>query len=198
MTTRFFDKIKNHCLLQLQNLNPKLYYHNILHTLDVLAQAERIAQEEGRCDKHEIFLIKVAALYHDTGFLFEYNHHEERSCDLFLTDKISLEFAGEDKEIICGLIMATQIPQQPKSLLEGIICDADLDYLGRSDFFPISDNLRREFLEFGIVKTNEEWELRQYKFLKAHEYCTDSAKNFRGELKMEHFRKVESELSFYF
>ena len=33
---------------------------------------------------------------------------------------------------------ATKIPQTPLTKLEEIICDADLDYLGREDFFEIS------------------------------------------------------------
>ena len=48
--------------------------------------------------------------------------------------------------------MATEIPQNPKTHLEMIMCDADLDYLGRYDFETISNNLYTEFLDFGFVR----------------------------------------------
>jgi hypothetical protein len=40
--------------------------------------------------------------------------------------------------------MATKLPPNPKNLLEKIICDSDLDYLGRSDFIPVSNTLFEE------------------------------------------------------
>ncbi len=54
----------------------QLYYHNILHTMDVTEQIERIAREEGIEDEQILFLLKVAALYHDTGYLQTYRNHE--------------------------------------------------------------------------------------------------------------------------
>ena len=50
-------------------------------------------------------------------------------------------------EKISQLILATKVPQNPKNKLEKIICDADLDYLGREDFIYISDNFFRELKE---------------------------------------------------
>ncbi len=197
MNTLVFQKIKSNCFERLASLNPKLYYHNINHTIDVLEQAERIAGAEGISDPHEIFMLKVASLYHDSGFLNVYSKHEEKSCSIFLEEPACADFTTGEKEIVCNLIMATQIPQRPKNLLEKIICDADLDYLGREDFLIISDSLRREFLEFGVVKSNEEWEVFQYNFLKEHEYFTTSSRLTRGPSKKEYFQKIESKIPLF-
>jgi len=50
-------------------LSRKLTYHGIHHTLDVLVQVQRIAKEEGIVNEEDLFLLKTATLYHDTGFL---------------------------------------------------------------------------------------------------------------------------------
>ncbi|MCK9612757.1 MAG: hypothetical protein PHR81_00260 [Bacteroidales bacterium] len=46
--------------------------------------------------------------------------------------------------------MATKIPTKLKNKLEKLLCDADLDYLGREDYMEISNRLRREWDVFGI------------------------------------------------
>ena len=49
-------------------------------------------------------------------------------------------------DLFSQLILATKVPQKPKNKLEKIICDADLDYLGREDFDNISD--KKSTIEF--------------------------------------------------
>ena len=56
----------------LTGLSEKLTYHNLPHTLDVLKQVQRIGKEEGIMEEEDMFLLKTAALYHDTGFLSVY------------------------------------------------------------------------------------------------------------------------------
>jgi HD superfamily phosphodiesterase len=185
-----FEEIKADVLLRLKELNGHLSYHNPEHTLDVVKQSERIALEEGVDDPRELFLLKVAALYHDTGFLRTYSQHEEESCDIFLQSNFAQQISDSEKELITGLIMVTKIPQQPKSLLQKIICDADLDYLGRDDFFEIADNLRKEFLHFKIVHSNEEWEKLQMNFLKNHQYHTHSSRVDRDKVKQLNFTQL--------
>jgi hypothetical protein len=71
--------------------------------------------------------------------------------------------------------MATKIPQRPKSHLEEIICDADLNYLGRTDFFSIEEMLYEEMLAFGYIKNIEEWNQVQVDFMQKHHYFTSTA-----------------------
>lgn len=189
MNDEGFEKIKLGVSGQLKNLAPDLTYHTLEHTLDVLEQCERIAAVEGLSDPRELFLLRVAALYHDTGFLLQYAHHEEASCRIFLADATRLDLSEEDKNDVLHLIMATQLPQQPNTLAERIICDADLDYLGRDDFAPNSDGLRREFLSYRIVANNEEWHERQLSFLKAHHYHTASSRKLREPVKQRNLQR---------
>lgn len=180
-----FEKIKTKVLAKLKGLSPDLTYHCINHTLDIMEQSVRIAHEEGITNKRDLFLLKVAALYHDSGFLETYANHEIKSCDIFLADAVNFDFTDKEKDIICGLIMATKIPQQPHTQMEKIICDADLDYLGRKDFFEIGDTLRKEFLHYKIVHNNDEWEKLQLKFLQNHKYHTRASQKQREPFKQQ-------------
>ncbi|MGI8582578.1 MAG: HD domain-containing protein [Chitinophagaceae bacterium] len=190
MSENDFEKIKTNLLAKLNKLSSYLTYHRVDHTLDVIKQSERIANEEGITNERDLFLLQVASLYHDTGFLETYAEHEIKSCGIFMEDAINLDFTDKEKEIIRGLIMATKIPQQPNTLMEKIICDADLDYLGRQDFFKIGDTLRKEFLHYKIVQNNDDWERLQVKFLQFHKYHTDTSQKNREPVKQQHLSKL--------
>jgi len=176
-------------------LDPKLTYHSPYHTLDVLEQATRLAIAEGIKSQSDLRLLQIAALYHDYGFVSVYKGHEEVSCEIFMKEFKDAGLSGEDKKRICGMIMATKIPQNPTNLLEEIICDADLDYLGRTDFYIISERLKKEFLHFGIVQTEQEWESLQVKFFKSHRYFTKSSMQQRNPLKLQHLQELIMKLN---
>lgn len=189
-TQKAFDVIRTHVCEKLKGLDEHLTYHNIDHTLDVLRQSERIAREEGIRDEYKIYLLKVAAMYHDTGFLVTYANHEKASCEIFRNDASRFDFTPEEQVFITRLIMATKLPQTPMDIYERVICDADLDYLGRPDFFRIGDGLRREFLHYGIVSSDEEWDQLQMKFLAGHSYHTNSCKRSREAEKQAHITQL--------
>ncbi len=190
MTDHNFKRIETIVLAELGKLNPYLTYHSVQHTIDVLEQAQRIAAAEGIDDPHQFLLLKYAALFHDTGFLYIYANHEEKGCELFLEMTRDLKFSKADNDTVIGLIMSTKIPQQPKNLLQQVICDADLDYLGRDDFFTIGNELRKEFLHYKIVSSDEQWEQLQLKFLNSHQYHTRSSQLLREPVKQAHLAKL--------
>jgi uncharacterized membrane-anchored protein YitT (DUF2179 family)/predicted metal-dependent HD superfamily phosphohydrolase len=160
---------------KLENELPKqLHYHNINHTLDVYESVSTIGKQEGVSEKN-LKLLQVAAIYHDSGFLIEKENHEEHSCQLAREFLPKYNYSSEDIDAICKIIMATKMPQKPKSHLEEIICDADLAYLGRNDFFKLSKGLFKEMLEFGAIKDWKQWIRLQEEFLYQHRYFTKTA-----------------------
>lgn len=175
-----------------QGLSPRFTYHSLEHTLDVLEQTQRIARAEGLNNDENLFLLQMASLYHDTGFLYVYAGHEVKGCEMAGNELPGFGITQTQIEKICGMIMATKIPQSPKNKLEEIICDADLDYLGRDDFDEISDNLYKEFLVFGIVKDYDDWMQKQVGFFGMHDYFTQSSRQLRNPKKAEHFLKIKS------
>ncbi len=177
-----------------ENLSKGLWYHGVHHTLDVEKQALRIAESEHISDPDELFLLKVACLYHDSGFLFTYKDHEIAGCNLVRRELPAFGFNLAELDIICGLIMATKIPQTPHTKLEAIICDADLDYLGRNDFDGISNTLFLELNARKFVETENDWNLIQVKFFKAHQFFTATSKNLREQKKQQHLEMIEEML----
>ncbi|NDP28487.1 MAG: HD domain-containing protein [Flavobacterium sp.] len=155
-------------------LSKNLFYHSIHHTLDVYNCAESIAKEEGVTDSN-LKLLLVAAIYHDVGYLIKNKGHEEFSCTIARQYLPEFHYTKGEIDLICKIIMATKIPQNPKSHLEEIICDADLNYLGRTDFFYIEEKLYLEMLAFGYIKNREEWNKMQIEFMQKHRYFTSTA-----------------------
>jgi class 3 adenylate cyclase/predicted metal-dependent HD superfamily phosphohydrolase len=179
---------------KLENELPKyLYYHNVKHTIDVITQAELIGVVEGVTD-YELLLLKTAALFHDIGQIHQSQGHEEIGCDY--TKKWLPNYGYEPKEIeeINNLIMATKLPPAPKTLLEKIMCDADLDYLGRSDFKPVSDTLYKELKEQKIVSNIDDWNKMQIKFLEWHQYFTNTGNKLRQVNKEEQIKNLKIEV----
>jgi len=162
-----------------EELSPNLFYHNKAHTLDVLQTAleisktESISAEEGK-------LLRIAVLFHDSGFLHVYNNHEEKGCEMARQYLPDFDFSPEQIELICEMIMATKVPQHPKTKLDQIIADADLDYLGREDVFIIAQKLFDELRIHNLLPDAKQWIPFQIDFLKEHRYFTDYSKKFRA------------------
>lgn len=176
------------------NLPPELSYHSVHHTIDVTEQGERIALAENIHSEEDIYLLKIACLFHDSGFLFTYNNHELMGCKIAEETLPEYGITSKELKIINGLIMATCIPQSPKNKLEEIICDADLDYLGRDDFFKISSKLFEELKALKILETENEWRHVQVKFFGQHSYFTDTNKKLRASKKQHHLQMIENDI----
>ena len=113
---------------------------------------------------------------------------------LSLARKILPEFNYSDRQIetICDIIMATQLPPEPKNILEEIICDADLDYLGRSDFIPVSNTLYDELKAQNKIGSLNEWNKLQVKFISNHQYFTKTARSLREVNKQKQIERIEN------
>ncbi|MBC3788125.1 HD domain-containing protein [Spirosoma utsteinense] len=167
-------------------LSPTLYYHGLHHVLDVVEAADRIARAECITDTESLDLLRTAALFHDVGFLSTYKGHEEVGCTY--VQRVLPDFGYEPEQIraICGMIMATRIPQEPRTKLEEILCDADLDYLGRDDFEPIAHSLYKELMAREMVTDELVWNRIQVNFLGNHHYWTPTAIATRQAVKEKH------------
>lgn len=160
-------------------------YHSLGHTLDVYASAIDIAEQEG-ISGEDLVLLKTAALYHDCGFIMHGIDHEEHGCTVVREQLPRFGYSAVQVRRICDMIMATRIPQAPRNKLSRILCDADLDYLGRGDFEVIGATLFAEMRTFGVLKTEREWNQLQVRFLERHTYFTSTNKRLREPVKQAH------------
>ena len=189
-----YHEAETHILNRLKKSLPKnLYYHNVNHTIDVTNAVERIALSEGVFNE-DLFVLKMAALYHDAGFIEKYQNNESLGAMFARDDIAQFGFNKEQIDLIEQLIMITFAAKKPQTLLEKILRDADLDYLGRSDFHDLSDRLKRELLEREMIRSDEHWDELQVKFMSNHTYHTESARAAREESKQVHLKEIKARM----
>jgi uncharacterized protein len=166
-----------------ENLAPFLTYHDWKHTEHVIRMAEYIAHKENM-PAEDITLIKTAALFHDAGFINSIaDGHEEASIKLAKHKLPQFGYNKNEIEIIAGMIQATTIPQEPKTKLESILADADLEYLGTDSFERIGTNLYYEIKHTNPNLSINEWNEIQIEFLQSHQYHTPYCIQYRNPIK---------------
>lgn len=170
------------------------YYHNNSHTLEVVAAAEEIGRNSGLSES-ELNTVLIAAWFHDTGYIKTADGHEELSAK-FAENFLQKEGVNKStvNEIV-NCILATKVPQNPKNLLEKVICDADLYHLGSEEFFNRNEFLRIE-LEQGKGEnfSETEWLENSIEFLSIHRFFTEYAEKKLGDQKRKNFLKLQKQL----
>jgi class 3 adenylate cyclase len=168
-----------------------LFYHNVKHTVDVVTEVELIGWAEG-CSDEEILLLKTAALFHDAGHTIAYDNHEFYGTEIAKKILPDYNYTSKQIECICSLIMSTKLPPRPTNLLENIMCDSDLDYLGRSDFIPVSNTLYEELKAQNKMGSLNDWNKIQVKFISGHQYFTKTARSLREVNKQLQIERIQS------
>ena len=160
-----------------KNLPGWAQYHSIQHTMETVEGCLEIGKGS-EIDDDDLEILLVAAWFHDTGFTETVEGHEEKSIEIagsFLRrHRAAEEFVNKINECI----LATRLNIKPETLLEKIICDADLISLGRHDYFEKNSLLKNEIeLREQVEFSNLEWLKRSLQFLDSHQYHTDYAKS---------------------
>lgn len=168
-----------------------LFYHNVKHTVDVVTEVELIGWAEG-CSDEEILILKTAGLFHDVGHTVAYDNHEFFGTQIARAMLPQYNYSSPQIDWICDLIMATKLPPKPTNLLENIICDADLDYLGRSDFIPVSNTLYEELKAQNKMTSLNDWNKIQVKFISGHQYFTETARKLREVNKKLQIERIQN------
>jgi len=175
---------------RLENDLPQyLIYHDAEHTKTVVEKSVFLAKKENLSES-EIDLIKVAALYHDAGFLLGREKHEDKSCELAQKELPEFNYSEEQIKHICEMINATRIPQITHNIYEDIIADADLFYLGTDEYDYYSDKLYGELKYSQPDLTEKDWIKIQLDFLTAHKFHTEYAIKVLDPVKQKHLKKL--------
>ncbi len=172
-------------------LSPDLLYHSLWHTQsDVMPAALHLAQLQDSLEEEDIRLLEAAAAYHDLGFVEQAENHELIGARIVAQTLPDFGFGSRQIERIMGMIIATRLPQSPRNLLEQILADADLDVLGREDFFARNEALRQESARLGRPFSKQEWNQLQFNFLQQHSYFTPAAHTLRDAGKQTHLAEL--------
>ncbi len=187
MNTR---KLKQFIITKLESeLSEKLIYHGFHHTLHVLKSCNQYIKRM-HIGTHDAYLLRTAAIMHDTGFIWGFDNHEDES--ITYTRNILPDWNYSEQEIdkIIGMINATKKPQTPSTVLEQILADSDLDYLGTEYFYKIGNKLYNELLAFNKISNEEEWDRIQVQFLRDHHYHTPFAIKYRTPVKQKYLKEI--------
>lgn len=172
-----YEKIKHYWLNKLEAELPSfLSYHSADHTSNVINACSYLAEKENIPAKEKELLL-VAALFHDSGFLHSYTNNESEGAKIANEVLPKFGFSETEIEIIAGIIRSTSIAVEPVGILQEIIHDADLNYLGRPDYLSRADDLRKEMTQAGISYSDVEWLQLQEQFLEKFDYITKAAQD---------------------
>ncbi len=178
------------------DLSPHLAYHSLSHTRDdVLPAAARLGRAVGLGDE-EFLIVTTAALFHDTGFLRVYQNHERESMAIARDVLPGFGYSSGQIDRIADLIAATQMPQRPSDPLQELLCDADLDLLGREDFPRLNRVLLQEVRHFiAPTLTEQAWLRGQMIFLEEHKFFTPAARALRATGKARNLAYMRAALT---
>lgn len=171
-------------------IRDNLTYHNRKHTVNVYTQVELLGRAEKVKDE-DMLLLRTAGLLHDIGYLVDYTNHKKASCDFTRGFLPGFHYSEGQINKVCELIMATQEYGEPANLLERIICDANLNFLGRVDYPKVSLSLYMEMKAMNKLSSFEEWKKDQISFLQNHEFHTNTARLLRDVGKKDQLVQLE-------
>ena len=154
-----------------------LFFHTFTHTLEVLKASKEIGLHLNLTPE-EREIIWIAACFHDTGYKHTYVGHEQESKRIAYQFLTGIRYGAEKIEQVLRCIEATRIPQKPQTLLEQVLCDADLYHLSIRSYKQKEAQLRKEWeCVFNKKYTDREWNSENLKFLAGHHYFTVYGKN---------------------
>ncbi|NLR62092.1 phosphohydrolase [Chitinophaga polysaccharea] len=190
------DAARDYVLNQYQqHPHPNLVYHNLVHTQQVVQAAAQIAAHY-RLQDDELLAVYVAAWFHDAGYLIgEGKVHEENGAQEALRFLQQQQVPENVQSMVQGAILATKMPQSPHTLVEEIVCDADLSHLGSKEFADRNKLLRQELqltYQKDIPAIN--WLSNNITFLTEHHYWTDYAQTLFKQQKDENLAKLKKKL----
>jgi HD superfamily phosphodiesterase len=160
----------------------------------VMVRSQYIAEKEGVWED-EIELLCIAALFHDTGFVIEYDNNEAIGAKIAQNYLRTVLYPEEKIRRIQELIMATDPEVEPRNLLEKIIKDADMDNLWRDDFFDISEKLKLERETIKRIKIKDpEWHHASLDIVQWHRFYTPTQIQERNEKLQKNLEKLREKL----
>jgi len=178
-----------------ENLPGWAVYHDLSHTLETVNACEEIGKGSGLSDE-DLEILYVAAWFHDTGYIFKADGHEEESSKMALEFLKKRKYPKEKIEMVIECIIATMISNKPKNLVESVICDADLISLGKPDYFKKNDQLKIEMERRENRKIIEsDWLKRSLDFLSSHKYYTEYSRQSYGNQLNVNIQNLKEKIS---
>lgn len=181
--------------LLLRKLSHTMHFHDLNHTRFVISAIEEIAAQS-IISGHDLNILLLAGWFHDTGYCFGYIGHEAISMTI-AGDFLRGEGYGD--ELISSVnecIRSTHMPQEPKTGLQKIMCDADMAHLAHPGYFNCANLLRKEWRDhLNKIFTDREWDIANLEHMRGHTYFTDFAGTYWLPGKQANMAALEARIS---
>jgi len=152
-------------------------YHNFEHAKAVAKASKAIGTACG-LSAEELEEVILAAWFHDAGYLEAIEGHEEKSVEIATAFLREAGYPPERIAKVAACIRATKMPQNPRNLMEQVLCDADISHLASKDFLDVSELIRLEIEHrMGRKLSEAEWLTMNTLFVADHRFHTDFARS---------------------
>ncbi|MBX9890750.1 MAG: HD domain-containing protein [Chitinophagaceae bacterium] len=174
--------------------NPRLLYHNIEHTINVVRRADEICKFYHLSAK-DYQVVTIAAWFHDVRHLISGSYeHERKSVSAMKLFLICSNIDETTINKIADCIMSTKFPSHPQNLLQMILCDADTYHLGTEEFWQSHIAIKRE-VELMMGCTIDGWDNKTLFFLQSHQFFTDHCKNLLTQGKTDNLMRLSKKIT---
>lgn len=173
-----------------QHIPEKYAYHNLQHTINVVNAVKEICEQE-ELEKEETELLEIAAWFHDMGYDQGAENHEIRSANYAVQFLEESGYSNQKIKQLKNCILATKYPQLPNTLLEKILCDADLSHLGKDIYWDRCGKVRQELaLVKDLIMNEQEWIDFELEFMQNHQFHTTVGKKLYDKHKQKHIKQL--------
>jgi predicted metal-dependent HD superfamily phosphohydrolase len=177
-----------------EKLSEDYVFHNFEHARYVAEKSEWIGRNSG-LSLEDIDMVVFTAWFHDVGYVYGFEGHEERSSELATMFLKTKNVEQEVIDHVDACIMATRLPQTPGDLLAQVLCDADMAHLAEPDYFDRVELLRKEWKNtLGKKMSKGKFYKISEKFFWQHKYFTEFAKKVLAPGKEKNLQLLEKEI----
>ncbi|MEO3406325.1 HD domain-containing protein [Mucilaginibacter sp. CAU 1740] len=182
-------------MLLKNGLPANMYFHNLQHTQHVVNAAIEIAKQSG-LNRDQTTIVKIAAWFHDTGYLYQYKGHEDTSIVIAGTFLMQHHYGNDFIQQVWDCIEATKVPQLPNNLTQQVICDADMSHFADTNYQDFAGRLKQEW-EARLDKryADNEWHDMNLHILQHHQYFTDYGKTVLQPLKQKNIELLQGQMA---
>lgn len=196
MNEKMINEAEKYVSGLLENETPEGYtYHTLAHTQDVVKNAVFIGTNE-KLAEEEMNILRLAAWFHDVGYLKKYKGHEEASVEMAAK---FLERHGVEENIrtaVAESIRATAFPQSPESRVAKVLCDADFMHLGQENYFEHAEKLRQEQKNAGVHKLKKaEFDQESVRLFEEHRWHTAFCRKNLEEPKQKNLELLKERIA---
>lgn len=168
-------------------------YHNFAHTKQTVDVVKELGDALGIKDEEKENLM-IAAWFHDTGYIKDFQNHEEESVSI-LNAYFEKGLPDSKLKEISQLILNTKYGTVQNNILEEIIHDADYINIGKKKFDERAQLLRCEWEKTNNkIYSDLEWAELQLDFLISKKFKTVPAVQEYGATREKNIKKQREKI----